>query len=170
MRKLTAVLVMVLSFQSVHGHSYAAAGGFAQAIQNGLLANFDCLSIYAAEDGDLKLSNSSGDELKDAVLVALKSKIPGLKVNESCGNAILLAVSGLQVKTAGGAGTGYVMHVELEIQRPASLLNGEAVPGSVFHASSLNYGPMDKLRGTIFEEIEDLVRTFAAAYYKAGNK
>jgi len=61
------------------------------------------------------------------------------------------------------------MNLELRVLTPATLPGGAMVMGIRYADGFMRSGPMDGLHSAAIEGIEDLVRSFAAAYYKAGN-
>jgi hypothetical protein len=112
------------------------------------------------------------EQLNNALLVAMKSKVPRLRVDSSCTPYLYFNVTLLLTKNdENGHVVGYAFHVDLEVFREAHIRMTDRYPPllRVWDKGGLYVGPMSRTKATVLEKLEEFVTDFSAAYYKAGN-
>ena len=106
-------------------------------------------------------------ELSDSLIVAVRSKLPRLSIDQSCPN-LLLAFA-----TVGESSSGpslAVGLVQLQLYRQATLSEvGRSASVGVWNLMHHSWGPAPGAKRRVMEGLEELVTRFAADYYRAGN-
>ncbi len=138
---------------------------------NDALANLTCVDIDALiAEGKSWPNGLSRDEFRDALLVAVRAKMPRLQVGTDCKNLLSLAVNLSKATTEQGADVGYYGAIGLEAMREAIIrVTGEFYRLPVWRFDLLVRGRLGEARSDVLRRIDDLITRFAADYYKAGN-
>jgi hypothetical protein len=135
------------------------------------LGKLDCVGIVVEDlPADAGEAGLTQEQLSDALLVALKSKIPRMKVDSSCPAYLYFNVGLILASNKGGGGIGYTFRADLEVNRSAYIRAiDKSVMLTVWNTGGLFMGPTSKAKATVLEKLNDFATAFAAAYYKAGN-
>ena len=147
-----------------------------------------CISANAAAQGNAELqqlhcvavdiiltakSDSLGlvkQDLTQELIVALKAKVPRLKLAEVCPNRLTLRIRVQDISEAASLNAMYG-HATLGLERPVIFpQTGAQILVPVWGAGHAYFhGPVGRARPMTIEYLERLVTTFAAQYYEAGN-
>jgi hypothetical protein len=168
MRRLKQRLVLTLTFGSlVVAFPLTVRAGSAEYFK-GLGCVVIKAQVIVAEGAERPRIGE--DAIRDAVFVAVRAKIPRLKVEESCPNTLNVYVMIQQPRTADSVVKGYALTVNLQLFRPA-VLSGVGVPvnAQVWGMMGTKTGPWEDVASETISLSEGTVAKFAADYYKAGN-
>lgn len=116
----------------------------------------------------------SKHEAEAVVYVALKSKLPRLRIDASCEEKLTVSIHVWRIDRSDDPPieSAFALSVEGSILRQARFLHA---PGTLRSASVgdtwfiMSSGPIARARPQMLENIERLVNEFAAHYYRAGN-
>ena len=142
----------------------------AQGDSNEGLRRLRCIQVGVSTPDAAPTLGPSPDELRQALLVAVRSKLPRLVVSETCTDRLRLWFYLKDISSAGRLDAFYG-HMELKLFRPALLLDSRASITPAVWASTVAYfhGPKSGARERSFRFLDELVTQFAAEYYEAEN-
>lgn len=164
-RTTTVVLLGALLILCTHATAIDGAEPSAPTAELGEM-NTTCL-IAIPPDKD---SGLTAQQLRDVLLVALKSKMPRLNLG-ACEEIVTVSAVIVTVKNVGGTALGHAGYVEVQVERWATIRKTGAVALlPVWSDGMLFAGPKGTQTKEVNEAIDDLATRLAAAYYKAGNE
>jgi hypothetical protein len=134
------------------------------------LGQLECVGLMIEDLGNTDPSlGLSEDQLRNVLLVAIRAKLPRLRVSdESCGNTLYLNVN---MDTLDPPAPGYYGAIRVAVLRNARIVGtGEFVSPPVWQKSTILSGPRGRTGDQVQSVIENLTTKFAAAYYRAGNE
>lgn len=136
------------------------------------LGKLTCVRILVEELNAAATSEGiTENALEDTLLVGVKTKLPRLRVEPSCSNLLYLNVMFGSTRTVGGgeATNRYGGTVLLEVHRKAVILDtADTALVIVWQKGRLRAGSLPA-RAKILSAVDELITSFAAEYYKAGN-
>lgn len=110
------------------------------------------------------------EDLENALLVAVKVKMPRITVRSQCNDWLYLSLTALKGPAQDGREITYAANVTMQALRPAVLdATNEGTIVRVWDNGRLLAGSRGEMRASVNRAIDTLVEAFAAAYYKAGN-
>jgi len=138
------------------------------------VSELSCVRLVVEDlDEDAAHYGITQDGLKTALLVALRSKLPRLKIDDatSCRPSIYVNVSFIETHSNGRV-TGWAAVVRLQLLQLVNVLeNGAQTSAPVWQdLGTLGVGPPESAKSWVLGTLDDLITKFAAAYYEAKNE
>jgi hypothetical protein len=110
------------------------------------------------------------EELLEALLAKVKTRLPHLRVDSACANGLYFRVVVAKTATEGGRPLGYFGGVRLELLRAAIILDTMArTELTAWQAGSALSGPPGDEKTALLNSLDGLIGNFADAYHRAGN-
>ena len=137
-----------------------------------ILADLPFLNIVVEKPSqDAQEAGLTESVLKSTALAALRTKIPNLRVDDSCVAGLVVTLNLHQVKDASTVSSSmFVSSIALELLLGVTIEhNGRFTGASVWRRDSLATGNSQSARHTITRRLEDFVTEFAGKYYEDGN-
>lgn len=137
-----------------------------------------CLELHVRNASDGASGSLIGDgraldQYKDALFVALKSKLPRLRVGDKdCEGTgmLVLSIIALRATTERERELGYVGHMNLSLYAVVTIFaNQEVTTAPIWQDGIVLFGPSGTLQRDLARATDLLATQFAAAYYRAGN-
>jgi hypothetical protein len=130
-------------------------------------AGIACLDVVVeAMDSEAEALGITAAGLKTGLFVRLKAKLPRLDVHDSCREYLYLNVN---VGTLRGSARGYYGNVLLLLTRQGTLAKTDRLTTViVWHTGSIFSGSISA-QDHALRVTDELLDSFAEAYYKAGN-
>ncbi len=135
------------------------------------VSNLRCVGIVIEDMPKEAISEGiDKNTLKEHLLVSMKSKIPRLAISEECEpNYMYLNVMFMPVNSRGKDLIGYAACIRLELNRRGVITEADrAAFVSVWNRSIIIFKSSDPA-SYIFEQVDELVTGFAAAYYEVND-
>lgn len=110
------------------------------------------------------------EELLEALLAKVKTRLPQLRVDTGCANGLYFRVVVAKKTSEGGRALGYFGGVMLELLRAAIILDTMArTELTAWQSGSSLSGPPGDEKTALLNSLDGLMGNFADAYHKAGN-
>jgi hypothetical protein len=109
------------------------------------------------------------ETLHEALFVALKAKMPRLRVDSSCEPAIYFDLNLARMTTQGQV-IGFSCNTRFEVNRRSTIIGVDgAFLLTVWEIGGISAGPTDQARSVVLGALDEYLTRFSAAYYRAGN-
>ncbi len=134
------------------------------------LANLECIKIQVSLVEMGEPLGTSKEEIRDALAVGIRAKLPRLSVEPTCANT-LNSVIFIYIFPDNTRIGGFSAVNQLELLRKATVLE-TGRPGLAREWAKFRFsrGPKNIARSTILDGLDALLTLFAADYYEAGNQ
>lgn len=135
------------------------------------LGKLECVKIVVETLGsEAEGLGLTRDAIRDTTMVALRARTPRLPIIDTCSNTVYVNVNMLEARS-GERAMGYFSSVEVHLDRYVMVRDtGGRTVAPVWSSGQLTSGPTHNAESATMLVIEDLLRSFAAEYYKAGNE
>lgn len=128
-----------------------------------------CVKIEVSDSRKGDTFGPTQSAVENRVLVDIRAKVPRLSIDSGCKNWLRLSIVGFRIQSKGGVETGWAAYVSLALDRVVLVEEHKYTIASVWMNGGILAGPLDGASGSIHQEVDELVDSFAAEYYKAKN-
>jgi hypothetical protein len=137
-------------------------------IDDKYFSGIPCIKVIAEElSSDLQNSGITQNQVRSTVVVALKTKLPRLRIEDGCRPYVYVRVTGLVDETESGRKTGHSTHVHVGFRQSVVLDDNKRwTIAETWDTGKILSGPPSSAKEMISGALEEAVLEFAAKYYE----